>query len=553
MTVSARQPVLEIQNLTVALPSGSDRPYAVHDLSLSLARGEILCIVGESGSGKSITAQAIMGLLPQGLDASGGSALFSGKDLLQLKTRDRLDITGREIAMIFQEPTAALNPVFRVGDIVAEAFRVHTDLKPAEVRRKVLDLLKEVRLPDPERIYNNYPHQLSGGQCQRVMIATALALNPSVLIADEPTTALDVTTQAQILKLILELREHHDTGVIFITHDFGVVAEIADRVAVMQHGRLVEIGTRDEILNHPREPYTKALIAAVPTLGTGPGREFKGPPILDAREIRKTFATSGSFFRRGRTVAAVNNVDLTLHGGETLGLVGESGSGKSTLAQCVIRLQEPTSGTIQIGGVDFASLNTRALREARKRVQIIFQDPYTTLDPRQRVGDAIAEGPIIHGMGRREAVERAKKLIQEVGLEPQAAVRYPHEFSGGQRQRLSIARALAVEPKLLIADESVSALDVSVQAQILELLSTMQARLGFAMLFITHDLRVASRICDRIAVMQHGRIVEEGRPAELFSNPRNPYTCDLLAAVPGRDWHKPVFLDPASIAKELSL
>jgi peptide/nickel transport system ATP-binding protein len=546
------EPILAIDALTVTLPPGSDRAYAVQDLSLSLARGEILCIVGESGSGKSITAQAIMGLLPRGLSVTGGRAVFAGSDLLHLKDRDRLAVTGREIAMIFQEPTAALNPVFRVGDLVAEAFRTHTDLKPSAIRAKVLDLFREVRLPEPKQIYNNYPHQLSGGQCQRVMIATALALNPAVLIADEPTTALDVTTQAQILKLILELREHHGTGVIFITHDFGVVAEIADRVAVMQHGRIVEIGSRDEVLNRPRDPYTKALIAAVPTLDAGPGRHFADAPILDAQGISKIFSTSGNFLRRGRSVAAVDDVSLTLHAGETLGLVGESGSGKSTLAQCIIRLQEPSGGSIRIDGVDFSALSAAALREARRRVQIIFQDPYTALDPRQRVGDAIAEGPIIHGMDRQGALARARGLIRDVGLEPQAADRYPHEFSGGQRQRLCIARALAVEPKLLIADESVSALDVSVQAQILDLLAAMQARLGFALLFITHDLRVASRVCDRIAVMRGGRIVEEARPAELFSTPRDPYTRDLLAAVPGRDWHKPPAPDLTSVSKVLS-
>jgi peptide/nickel transport system ATP-binding protein len=533
--------LLSIRDLSVRLPAGAERTHAVEGLSLDLARGEILCVVGESGSGKSVTAQAVMGLLPSNMPRPLGQVLFDGRDLLALSERERRDLTGRRLAMIFQEPTAALNPIFRVGDQVAETFRLHTQLSGSEIRSRVLDLFREVRLPEPERLYHSYPHQLSGGQCQRVMIATALALEPAILIADEPTTALDVTTQAQILRLMLELRHRHGTGIIFITHDFGVVAEIADRVAVMQHGRLVELGTRDAILNRPQEDYTRALIAAVPTLEPRHSRTGLGDTVLRAVDLVKTFSRSG-FMGRGRSVKAVDHVDVSIRRGETLGLVGESGSGKSTLAQCVIRLVEPDGGEISLSGGSFSGLRGRALREARRRVQIVFQDPYSALDPRQSVGAAVAEGPIIHGLPRQEALARARDLLGAVGLDARAADRFPHEFSGGQRQRISIARALAVEPDLLIADEAVSALDVSVQAQVLRLLASMQERLGFAMLFITHDLRVAAQICDRIAVMQRGRIVEEGEPAELFATPRDAYTRELLSAVPGRDWHKSALL-----------
>jgi peptide/nickel transport system ATP-binding protein len=526
---------LVIDRLTVPLPAGADRALAVEDVSLSLARGEILCVVGESGSGKTVTAQAVMGILPENLPRPRGRIVFEGRDLLQLRAAERRDIIGNRISMIFQEPTAALNPVFRVGEQVAETFRLHTKLGGGDIRKRVLDLFAEVRLPEPERLYHSYPHQLSGGQCQRVMIATALALEPTLLIADEPTTALDVTTQAQILKLMLDLRARHGTGILFITHDFGVVAEIADRVAVMRHGRVVEEGTRNAVLDAPVEAYTKDLIAAVPRLEPRHARPNARDLVMRAHDVVKTFHRSG-LFGRGRRVAAVDHVDVSIRKGETVGLVGESGSGKSTLAQCLIRLTEPDGGELTLLDTSFTDLSGARLREARKCVQIIFQDPYSSLDPRQAVGEAIAEGPIIHGVPRAEALGRARTLLQAVGLDARSAERYPHEFSGGQRQRICIARALAVEPDLLIADESVSALDVSVQAQVLELLAEMQEKHGFAMLFITHDLRVASRICDRIAVMRGGKIIEEGEPATLFANPREAYTRDLLAAVPGRDW-----------------
>ncbi|WP_172294769.1 ABC transporter ATP-binding protein [Pseudoruegeria sp. HB172150] len=529
------EPLLAIRNLSVGLPAGSDRPFAVEDLSLTLEKGEILCVVGETGSGKSLSAFATMGLLPTNLPKPTGEVVFEGRNLLALPPSERRKLAGSRLAMIFQEPAAVLNPVYRIGEQVGETFQLHTGLSKAEIREKVTALFREVRLPNPEEILRAYPHQLSGGQCQRVMIATALALEPAILIADEPTTALDVTTQAQILRLMLDLRENRDTGILFITHDFGVVAEIADRVAVMRHGRLVEIGPAEQVLNHPQADYTRELLAAVPKLDPHASREGLGEPVLEARGIRKIFRGQG-FLGKKRVVNAVDQVDVTLRRGETLGLVGESGSGKSTLAQCVIRLIDPDDGAITIAGGNFGGLKGNALREARRRVQIVFQDPYTALDPRQSVGDAIAEGPVIHGKKKSEAMTTARNLLAAVGLEPSAADRFPHEFSGGQRQRICIARALALEPQLLIADESVSALDVSVQAQILDLLADMQKRHQFGMLFITHDLRVASRICDRIAVMRQGKIVEEGEPARLFVDPQQDYTKELLAAVPGRDW-----------------
>lgn len=527
--------LLDIQNLSVPLPPGADRPFAVQDLSLTLNKGEILCIVGETGSGKSLTAMAVMGLLPRNLPPATGQILFEGRDMLTIPARERRALSGSRLSMIFQEPIAVLNPVYRVGDQVAETFRLHTRLGRAEIKRRVIDLFTEVRLPDPEAILRAYPHQLSGGQSQRVMIASALALDPALLIADEPTTALDVTTQANILQLMLDLRDRHGTGIMFITHDFGVVAEIADRVAVMRQAQLVEIGPADQVLRDPQAAYTRQLIAAVPRLAPKPPATDLGGTVLTAEGLGKTYR-SRSMLGATRRVEALRDATITIRRGETLGLVGESGSGKSTLAQCVIRLIEPDRGEVIIDDARFSGLAGAALRDARRRVQIVFQDPYTALDPRQSVGDAIAEGPVIHGLPRREARARALDLITAVGLEPSAADRFPHEFSGGQRQRICIARALAVEPDLLIADESVSALDVSVQAQILDLLAAMQKRLQFGMLFITHDLRVASRICDRIAVMRQGQIIEENSPAALFANPQQDYTRELLSAVPGRNW-----------------
>jgi peptide/nickel transport system ATP-binding protein len=437
--------------------------------------------------------------------------------------------------MVFQEPMTALNPLMRIGEQMMEMFEAHDLLTPKERRAKALNLAKEVGLPDPERIIRAYPHQLSGGQRQRAMIAMALALEPSVLVADEPTTALDVTTQAQILKLIRNLQRSRNMAVMFITHDFGVVADIADRVVVLRHGKIVEEGSIDAVFKNPQHDYTKALLAAVPSMHP----PVRAPLDENAKAVEvigldKTYVTSGGWFKPDRRVQAANEVTFSIMQGETVGLVGESGSGKSSVARLVMRLIEADRGTVRIGDVDLTALEGKALRAQRHRIQMIFQDPFASLNPRRRVGQIITDGPIARGTDRKVAMQRARDLLGMVGLDAGALDRYPHEFSGGQRQRLGIARALAMDPEIIVADEAVSALDVSVQAQVLKLLEDLKARLGLSMLFITHDLRVAAQICDRIAVMQRGVIVELKPTAQLFAAPEHPYTRELLGAVPGQ-------------------
>jgi peptide/nickel transport system ATP-binding protein len=530
-------PVLDIQDLTVALPPGADRPHAVENISFTVGPGEIVCVVGESGSGKSVTAFSVMGLLPKGqLRSTGGRILLEGDDLLRKSPGELRRMRGDRMAMIFQEPMTALNPVMRVGEQIEEVLDIHTDMGAQERRERAIEVMKSVHLPDVERMIDSYPHQLSGGQRQRIMIASALALDPVLLIADEPTTALDVTTQAQILKLIKELQTRRNTGVLFITHDFGVVAEIADRVVVMQHGRVVEQGPVQTLLRKPREAYTRMLISSVPSLK--PPERPTPPPSPVAVEtvaLEKVYKT-GSLFRKGREVHAASNVNLRVRRGETLGVVGESGSGKSTVARCISRLVDPTSGAILIDGGDIATLPVRRLRAHRKRIQIVFQDPFRSLNPRITVGASIIEGPMNFGVSREAAVAKARDLMGLVGLSPDALSRFPHQFSGGQRQRICIARALAMEPEILIADEAVSALDVSVQHQVLKLLDDVRVRFNLAVLFITHDLRVAAQICDRIMVMQHGKVVEEGVTAEIFRAPQHPYTRALFDAAPGKQF-----------------
>jgi peptide/nickel transport system ATP-binding protein len=535
--VARRDSVLVVDGLTVALPPGADRVHAVERISFAVERGEIACMVGESGSGKSVTAHAIMGLLPKGqLAVTAGRALLEGTDLLALSAGERRRLRGDRMSMIFQEPMTALNPVMRVGEQIEEVLKIHTGLDDRARSRRVLDIMTAVHLPEPERMIGVYPHQLSGGQRQRIMIAAALVLDPVLLIADEPTTALDVTTQAQILRLIKELQQRRGTGVLFITHDFGVVAEIADRVIVMQEGRVVEQGTAAAMLREPRDPYTTMLIRSVPSL-TPPARVpvTATPVVLETRALSKTYALGG-FFGSRRLVPAAEDVDLSVRRGETLGVVGESGSGKTTVARCIARLIEPSKGAILIEDKDVARLGTRALRPHRKRVQVVFQDPYRSLNPRRTIGASIVEGPMNYGVQPAAARERARSLMRLVGLDPAALVRFPHQFSGGQRQRICIARALAMEPEILIADEAVSALDVSVQAQVLALIDDVRRRFELAVLFITHDLRVAAQICDRIAVMHKGRVVEEGATAALFAAPKDAYTRALLDAAPGRHY-----------------
>ncbi|MBB3264574.1 peptide/nickel transport system ATP-binding protein [Azospirillum sp. OGB3] len=540
-------PLLDVRNLTIALPRGADRPHAVEDLTFTLEPGEILCVVGESGSGKSMTAHAVMGLLPKAVTVSAGEIRHQGTNVFSLPERDQRALRGGRIAMIFQEPMTALNPLMRVGDQIDEVLRYHTTLDRAARRARVVELLASVGLPEPDHLRRSYPFRLSGGQRQRVMIAMALAVEPDILIADEPTTALDVTTQKQILELIQDIQAKRRMGVMFITHDFGVVAEIAHRVAVMQRGRIVEIGSAEEVLNHPKHPYTRQLIAAVPHL-IEHREDFTRArqPVLTAEKVCKTFHLGGGFFTPGRKVVAGDDLSLTIHQGETVGLVGESGSGKSTLGRSIVGLIKPDSGRILFEGVDLLSLSRPAFRPYRRHVQMVFQDPYASLNPRHTVGDIITQGPVAFGEDRHKALDKAKALLKLVGLDASAAERFPHEFSGGQRQRISIARALALEPKLLIADEPVSALDVSVQAQVLDLLEDLRHRLNLSMLFITHDLRIAAQICDTIAVMQKGRIVEIGPAKEVFGNPQHAYTRTLLDAIPGKGWTIPEDVIPVT-------
>ena len=534
------QTLLEIQNLSVRLPRGAERAHAVEDVSYMLNNNEILCVVGESGSGKSITARAIMGLLPAPhVVVDQGSILFNGEDLTKADKSRLREIRGGEISMIFQEPMTALNPVMTIGNQIDEVIRFHTKVKKRDRRMRAIELIDSVHLPEPENIITAFPHELSGGQRQRAMIAMALAMEPKILIADEPTTALDVTTQAQILKLIKELQRSHDTGVLFITHDFGVVADIADRVAVMQYGKIVEIGTTDQVLNNPQHAYTQSLMRAVPSLVPPAIRPISESQELVVDDLTKTFSSGGGWFGLGakaRVVHAAANVDITLHKGETLGIVGESGSGKSTLARCVVRLINADSGTIEFNGVDLRPLNRAQMRPYRSKIQMVFQDPFASLNPRSKVGRIIADGPLILGVDAAEATRRAHEMLELVGLDDRAFDRFPHEFSGGQRQRIGIARALALDPEILVADEPVSALDVSIQAQILQLLADIRERLQLSMIFITHDLRVAAQVCDRIAVMRLGKIVEMGPTSTLFKQAEHEYTRELLSAVPGKDW-----------------
>jgi peptide/nickel transport system ATP-binding protein len=533
-------PILEVRNLHVRLPGTSDRVYAAQDISVTVGAKEIVCIVGESGSGKSVTASAVMGLLPKDvLTLERGQILLEGRDITHLSRTQLRELRGDRIAMIFQEPMTALNPLMRVGDQIAEVFQFHdASLDGRQVQAKVLALLEDVHLPSPQTLRTAFPHQLSGGQRQRVMIAMALAMKPALIIADEPTTALDVTSQAQVLRLLGELRAKHDNGVLFITHDFDVVAEIADRVIVMQHGRIVEAGTVREVLDNPQQDYTKQLLAAVPrgefgaTIGTA-----HDEPVLRVQDLAVRYETASFFKSRRRVVNALDGVTLTLGKGETLGIVGESGSGKTTLGRCLAHMAQPTGGRILLGEVDVTHLSRGGWREHCKRVQMIFQDPYRSFNPRMSIRHSLAEGPMNYGETKDQVQARMLAMLTLVRIDPSAFDRYPHEFSGGQRQRLSIARALMMEPEILIADEAVSALDVSVQAQILDLLEEIRERLNLSIVFITHDLRVAARLCHRIAVMQRGKVVELGTARQVFQQPGADYTRQLLAAIPGRHNH----------------
>ncbi|MCH4813848.1 ABC transporter ATP-binding protein [Halomonas neptunia] len=541
MNETERDPVLTVDGLTVSLPMSGDRPYAVEDLTFRVDAGEIVCIVGESGSGKSVTAFTTMGLLPKALKPSSGRMIFEGRDILTMRPREHARLRGNRMAMIFQEPMTSLNPCFTVGDQIEEVFQAHSNISRAERKAKTIALMEEVHLPEVERIYRSYPHELSGGQRQRIVIAIALAMNPSLLIADEPTTALDVTTQAQILLLMKRLKDTHGAGILFVTHDFDVVAEIADRVIVMQTGRIVEQGPAQVVLSNPQHPYTRQLIAAVP-----PRRAVEPPPlpadaktILEVKGLTKTFNVARTLLSPARSVHAVRPTSFSLKVGETLGIVGESGSGKTTLVRTLIRLIEPDGGETLIDGTDFAKLSKDKLRRFRSQIQIVFQDPYGSLNPRRTIGDQLVSAPINFGMAKAKAWSQAHELMRVVRLNPEVLGRYPSQFSGGQRQRICIARALMMAPKILIADEAVSALDVSVQKEVLQLLKDVRDHMGLTMLFITHDLRVAAQISDRIAVMKDGEIVEIGTARAVFEHSTNDYTKSLLASMPGMNWDVP--------------
>jgi glutathione transport system ATP-binding protein len=554
--------LLSIEGLTVEFRTAERAVVAVRGLSLSVDRGETLAVVGESGSGKSVTALSVMRLVEHGGGRIASGAIRFARpeggviDIATATGRTMREIRGSEIAMIFQEPMTSLNPVFPVGDQIAEAIRLHQGKDAGAARAEALRMLEQVRIPEARQALSRYPHQLSGGMRQRVMIAMALSCKPALLIADEPTTALDVTIQAQILALMRVLQKEMHMAVLFITHDMGVVAEIADRVAVMLRGEKVEEGPVERIFASPRERYTKNLLAAVPRLGALANEDaprkiavagsddaattavvHDGRPLLRVRDLSTRFDVKAGFFSRvARRVHAVENVSFDLAAGETLALVGESGCGKSTTGRSLLRLVEPTHGSIEFEGRDIAKLPRGEMRDVRRDIQMIFQDPFASLDPRLTVGFSIAEPLHVHGVARgREAEERVASLLNHVGLAPEHARRYPHEFSGGQRQRIAIARALALRPKVIVADEPVSALDVSIQAQIVNLLLDLQREFDLSYLFISHDMAVVERMSHRVAVMYLGQIVEIGPRRAVFGNPQHPYTRRLLSAVPVAD------------------
>ncbi|MGY3387557.1 peptide/nickel transport system ATP-binding protein [Bradyrhizobium sp. USDA 3311] len=556
-------PILAVSNLTTSFRVERVWRPVVKGISFDIKPKETVAVVGESGSGKSVTALSIMLLTPPGSSKVEGSIKLAGRELLTLPDTDMRHIRGNEVAMIFQEPMTSLNPVLTIGNQIGEALILHRGLSHSDAKAETIRLLEKVRIPAAKSRFHEYPHRFSGGMRQRVMIAMALACKPKLLIADEPTTALDVTIQAQILELIKVLQDEDGMSVLFITHDMGVVAEIADRTIVMYDGHAVETGPTEDIFNRPNHPYTRALLSAVPKLGSMEGhkRPMRFPvvdrstglsdvptetsdtvaaaerPVLEVRNLTTRFEIrSGLLGGVKARVHAVENVSFSLQSGETLALVGESGCGKSTTGRSVMRLIEPLSGSVLLDGEDVLKLDQRTLRDRRKRMQMIFQDPFASLNPRMNVGAAIAEPLLINNLANRaQARDKVAELLRGVGLEPDMASRFPHEFSGGQRQRICIARALAVEPRLIVADESVSALDVSVKAQVINLMLELQERMKLAYLFISHDIAVVERVSHRVAVMYLGETVEIGPREAVFGNPQHPYTKRLLAAVPVLD------------------
>jgi peptide/nickel transport system ATP-binding protein len=523
--------ILEVDRLSLGLPVGADREFAIRDVSFTVSRGKTVCVVGESGSGKTLLSHSIMQLLNPAIRVTGGAVRLKGRNLLEMSPQAIRSVRGKDIGMIFQEPISSLNPVRRVGRQTEDAIR-----DPGRHRGRIETLFESVGLPASGRYYDRFPHQLSGGQCQRILIALALANDPKLLIADEPTTALDMTTQKQILALIKSEQERRGLGVLFVTHDFGVVAEIADTVVVMRAGEVVESGPAEQVLRHPQQDYTKLLLDAVPgklSQGAVPSGTVSTQKVLEARKLSKTYSAAGPFAFRGGRKQVLQDISLTIHAGETVALVGGSGSGKSTLAQCLIRLVEPDSGNVDLVEQPFLSLRGKPLRNARRAVQMIFQDPMGSFNPRMTIGEALVRGPIAAGVAPEEARERAYNLLERVSLPIQSMQRYPYAFSGGQRQRIAIARALCMEPRLLIADEPTSALDVTVQKEILSLLQEFQRSSDLAILFITHDLRLASMVAHRTIVLESGQIVEQGNTLSLLQNPKSETAQRLVMSSPG--------------------
>ncbi len=561
--MTTKTPLLQIQNLVISFSRENSWTDVIKGISFELHKNEILGIVGESGSGKSVSSLAVLGLLPNKISRiSNGKILYQENDLTQKPSKDFRKIRGREISMIFQEPMSSLNPSLKCGYQVEEILFEHTNLSKKEVKAEVLSLFEKVKLPNPEKIYNSYPHQISGGQKQRVMIAMAIACKPKILIADEPTTALDVTVQKEIIKLLKDLQQETGMSIIFISHDLALVSEIADRVLVMYKGEIVEQGETKAIFHNPKQTYTKALIASRPSLDerlkrlptiadfmndTTPTEIitqeertkrlehlYTQPPILEVKNIEKNYYSKIGILGRKSVFQALNDISFKVYEGETKGLVGESGSGKSTIGNAILQLDKATKGQIFYKGTDITTLSDKEFKNFRKEIQIIFQDPYSSLNPKMKVGESIMEPMQVHKLykNNKERKQKTIEILERVGLSEEHFNRYPHEFSGGQRQRIGIARTIALQPKLIVCDESVSALDISVQAQVLNLLNELKENFGFTYIFISHDLAVVKYMSDKILVLNKGKLEEETEADELYQNPKTEYSRKLIEAIP---------------------